>query len=83
MTNVAANKQLVVDFWREVYEGRNYDKVGDYFAADGKYEDVPTPDSGAIGPEAVGMRLRIGHEPVESREQMIEQSDHIRGRHRF
>ena len=60
------NRALVLEFWKEVYEGRNYEKVGLYFAEDGLYEDVPTPDAGAIGPETVGRRLAIGHEPVES-----------------
>lgn len=61
-----SNKQLVSDFWNDVYVGRNYDAVGQYFAADGVYEDVPTPGSAATGPEAVSKRLRMGHEPVQS-----------------
>ena len=60
------SRALVLAFWKEVYEGRDYTKVGEYFAEDGLYEDVPTPDSGAVGPENVGRRLAIGHEPVES-----------------
>ncbi len=66
MTSTDDNKALVTAFWEEVYERRNYDAVGDFFAEDGIYEDVPTPGSTATGPRAVATRLRIGHEPVES-----------------
>lgn len=59
------NKQRVSRFWDDVYVNRNYEAVGDYFAEDGVYEDVPTPGSAATGPKAVSKRLRIGHEPVE------------------
>ena len=65
MDQLAANKALVSQFWQEVYEGRNYDRIGDFFAADGEYVDVAMPDSVARGPGAVAKRLRIGHEPVE------------------
>lgn len=60
------NKALVERFWQEVYVDRDYDAVAKYFAEDGVYEDVPSPGSAAIGPQAVAARLRIGHEPVES-----------------
>ena len=59
------NKDLVSRFWSEVYENRDYDRVGKFFAEDGVYEDVAIPDSAAHGPAAVAKRLRIGHEPVE------------------
>ena len=65
MDQLAANKALVSQFWQEVYEGRNYDLIGDFFATDGEYVDVAMPDSVARGPGAVAKRLRIGHEPVE------------------
>lgn len=65
MDQLAANKALVSQFWQEVYEGRNYARIGDFFAADGEYVDVAMPDSVARGPGAVAKRLRIGHEPVE------------------
>ncbi len=58
------NRRLIERFWSDLYE-RDYDKVGSYFAEDGLYEDVPAPDSGAVGPKAVAARLRIGLEPVE------------------
>lgn len=65
MTQASSNKDLVARFWSEVYENRDYDRVGKFFAEDGVYEDVPVPDSAARGPAAVAKRLRIGHEPVE------------------
>ncbi len=58
------NRRLIERFWSDLYE-RDYDKVGCYFAEDGLYEDVPAPDSGAVGPKAVAARLRIGLEPVD------------------
>ncbi len=58
------NRRLIERFWSDLYE-RDYDKVGSYFAEDGLYEDVPAPDSGAVGPKAVAARLRIGLEPVD------------------
>ena len=58
------NRELIEAFWRDL-ERRDFDKVGSYFAADGHYEDVPTPDAGATGPRAVAARLRVGLEPIE------------------
>ena len=58
------NLRLVEAFWGDLYR-RDFDKVGSYMADDGLYEDVPVPDGGAVGPEAVAARLRIGLEPVE------------------
>lgn len=66
MTRTKKNKERVQAFWQDVYVHRNYDAVGKYFAADGVYEDVPTPGSAAVGPKAVATRLRMGHEPVEN-----------------
>ena len=71
MSQAEENRKLIEAFWRDVYEARDYEKVGAYFAEDGLYEDVPTPDTGAVGPVAVGRRLRIGHEPVERFEHEI------------
>jgi limonene-1,2-epoxide hydrolase len=65
MSQQAANKELVRRFWDDVYVARDYDAIGRYFAADGVYVDVAVPDSAATGPQAVAMRLRIGHEPVQ------------------
>lgn len=56
--------------WDTLYQ-RNWDAVGEFFAADGLYQDVPVPDMGAVGPVAVAKRLRLGHEPVERHEHHI------------
>jgi limonene-1,2-epoxide hydrolase len=71
MGSEAANKELVSRFWREVYEGRDYARIADFFAADGVYVDVAIPESAAHGPQAVAKRLRIGHEPVERFEHVV------------
>ena len=65
MSQTAGNKALVERFWKDLYEERDFEKVGAYFAEDGRYQDVPTPDDGAVGPAAVAKRLRIGLEPIE------------------
>lgn len=65
MGREAGNKELIRAFWRDLYERRDLDAVGAYFAPDGHYEDVPAPDAGADGPEAIAARLRIGLGPIE------------------
>ena len=60
------NKKLVLDFWHTVYEARDYDRVGEFFHTDGRYEDVPIPDGTGIGPAGISYKLRLGHEPVEA-----------------
>ena len=64
MTSPEKNRQLIKAFWGDLYQ-RDFDRVGSYFAEDGLYEDVATPDSGAVGPAGVAARLRIGLEPLE------------------
>lgn len=71
MSTRISNRALIEEFWRDLYERRDYDKVGAYFAADGRYRDVPAPDGGAVGPKAVARRLRIGLEPVERMEHEV------------
>ena len=58
------NRELIEKFWQDLYE-HDYDKVASYFAEDSLYQDVPTPDHGAVGPDNVVKRLRIGLDPVE------------------
>ena len=60
-----SNKALVEAFWRELYVTRDYVKLATYFTDDAWYRDVPTPDNGAIGPQQIIKRIKIGHEPVE------------------
>ena len=70
MNRAEQNRATSEALWLALYE-RRWDAVGDYFAEDGLYQDVPTPDMGAVGPEQVARRLRIGHEPVERHEHQI------------
>lgn len=65
MNSIEANKKTITQFWSDLYEKRNYDKCGNYFADDGLYRDVPAPDNGAIGPKAIATRLRIGLDPID------------------
>jgi ketosteroid isomerase-like protein len=58
------NLELIQRFWETLYR-RDFDGVGAFFAADGTYVDVPTPDAGAVGPLGVAARLRLGLEPIE------------------
>jgi limonene-1,2-epoxide hydrolase len=71
MANTEQNRETSKVLWQALYD-RDWDRVGQLFAEDGLYQDVPTPDMGAVGPEAIARRLRIGHEPVEKHEHHIE-----------
>ena len=66
MSTAAENKNLVLAFWRDLYETRDYDRCGAYFSEDGLYRDVPAPDSGARGPKAIAKRLKIGLEVIDN-----------------
>ncbi len=63
MSSEDENKRIVHQMWDCLYR-KDFDGVAALIAKDGLYEDVPTPDKGAIGPEAVIRRLRIGLDPV-------------------
>ena len=71
MATTEQNRETSKALWQALYD-RDWDRVGQLFAEDGLYQDVPTPDMGAIGPEAIARRLRIGHEPVAKHEHHIE-----------
>ncbi len=62
-SHASANRQLIERFWGDLYR-RDFEAVGSYFAEDGLYEDVPTPDRGARGPAQVAARLRLGLGPL-------------------
>ncbi len=64
------NKQTVDQLWKALY-AKDFDGVAALIADDGLYEDVPTPDAGAVGPENVVKRLRVGLEPVARFEHQI------------
>lgn len=59
------NQALFEKFWRDFHAG-DYEKVGACFAEDGRYEDVCTPDPGAVGPANIATRLSVGLGPIES-----------------
>ena len=63
MSKADQNRKTSEALWQALYE-RRWEQVGNFFASDGLYQDVPTPDMGAVGPAQVARRLRIGHEPV-------------------
>ena len=59
----AENKRVVAAMWECLYR-KDWDGVAARIAPDGHYEDVPTPDPGATGPDNIVKRLKIGLEPV-------------------
>jgi limonene-1,2-epoxide hydrolase len=65
-------RALAERFWHTLYVERDLDAVGSMFALDGFYTDVPIDDGGALGPAQIAARLRIGFEPVQSFDHVIE-----------
>ena len=65
-SSVDANKRLVRDFWRAVYEERDSERIGSFFNPEGIYEDAALPGTAGVGPEGAAGRLAIGHEPIDS-----------------
>ena len=65
MRTADLNRELIERFWEDLYR-RDFDAVGAYFAPDGQYTDVFTPDEDvAVGPAQIAARLRLGLEPLE------------------
>ena len=63
-TGAEANKQRVESFWETLYS-RDWDAIGAFFAEDGEYTDVPSPDDDvARGPAQIVARLRLGLERI-------------------
>ena len=58
-------RELVLEFWRVVYEERDSERIGAFFHADGRYEDAAIPGAG-VGPKGAARCLAIGHSPVAS-----------------
>jgi limonene-1,2-epoxide hydrolase len=63
MSRIDDNMALVRRFWDDLYAHR-FERLGDYFASDAVYDDVPIPAARAVGPAAIVRKLRIGLEPV-------------------
>ena len=70
MSNADRNRQITEALWEALFQ-RRWQDVGAFFAEDGLYQDVPTPDIGAVGPEQIARRLQIGHEPVDRHEHTL------------
>jgi len=63
---MSAARDLVESFWADLYR-RDFEAVGNYFAADGEYTDMPTPaDDVARGPAQIAARLELGLGPLAS-----------------
>ena len=59
------NRQTVETLWAAL-SARDWETLKSCLAPDIHYEDVPTPDAGAIGPKAIADRLRVGLGPIEN-----------------
>jgi limonene-1,2-epoxide hydrolase len=59
-----ANKAAVRRLWETLYT-KDWDALAALLHEECFYEDVPTPDPGARGPQNVIRRLRIGLDPIE------------------
>ncbi len=60
MSDAAANKEHVQQFWTTLY-ARDWDAIPSFFTSDCEYTDVPSPaDDLAKGPDQVVARLKLG-----------------------
>jgi limonene-1,2-epoxide hydrolase len=64
MSDIAVNRTVIERFWNDLGR-RDFDAVRGYFVAESHYTDVPAPEDGARGPDAIVARLRLGIEPLE------------------
>ena len=60
----AQNRQIVERYW-EAHFARDWERMATFFAADAHYTDVGLGDPGAIGPDQIIARLKLGIEPLE------------------
>jgi ketosteroid isomerase-like protein len=67
MGDVAANKQIVQQFW-DALAARDWDAMQAFLTDDAHYTDVGTVGPGGNGPEGVTRRVRIGLEPLSGYE---------------
>jgi ketosteroid isomerase-like protein len=61
---VEENKARVTAMWADLAR-RDFEAVRTHFTPDAHYTDVPAPEDGARGPDAIEARLRLGLEPLE------------------
>ena len=64
------NKEIVLRMWSHVYL-REWDELRDILAPGCKFEDMPAPDAGAVGPENIVARLRIGFDLIDRFEHSV------------
>jgi ketosteroid isomerase-like protein len=64
VSGAVANRALIERFWEDMGR-RDFAAVRTYFTEDAHYTDVPAPEDGARGPDAIEARLRLGIEPLE------------------
>jgi ketosteroid isomerase-like protein len=64
VSDAPANRALIERFWDDMGR-RDFAAVRTYFTEDAHYTDVPAPEDGARGPDAIEARLRLGIEPLE------------------
>ena len=64
MDDPAGNKAIIDRFWVDMGR-RDFDAIAGYFTEESHYTDVPAPEDGARGPDAIEARLRLGIEPLE------------------
>jgi limonene-1,2-epoxide hydrolase len=65
-----SNREIVHALWNALYR-KDWAGVAARIDEHGLYEDVPAPDAGAVGPENVVKRLRLGLDPVQRFEHEI------------
>ncbi|HEX9682487.1 MAG TPA: limonene-1,2-epoxide hydrolase family protein [Acidimicrobiales bacterium] len=58
-------REVIERFWDALYR-RDYDTMLAHLDKASFYEDVPSPDIGALGGESIVRRIRIGFDSVES-----------------
>lgn len=63
-THEARNRQVVERYWDHHFR-RDWDVMARFFTADCHYVDTGIDDAGAIGPDEILARLRLGIEPLE------------------
>jgi len=75
-----SNREVVHALWNALYQ-KDWAGVAARIDEHGLYEDVPSPDPGAVGPENVVKRLRLGLDPVQRFEheihRVVAEGDHV------
>ena len=61
---VEENKAIVQRYW-DALAARDWEGMKALLTDDAHYTDVPAPEDGARGPDAIEARLRLGIEPLE------------------